>query len=552
MLCPNCRVQVKRDNLGEFLCPNCNARLCPKAHIFYGKICPYCGWEDPNYSLWQKAQKAKLHRPQSKVPDESTEIKTQYICPNCGVSVESINKDCPNCGLLGAKYRVVKAAPTGAMSAPASPSIPTKPILDSIPREPVMKRASKPAKSAFVKEVARAEPRQWKFPSLRQFVRPALASLLSCIIITGLVFGGIYANRFFSRNAEPGIPPPATAVTPSKTYTLSTNVVPATGGKIDTVPPLSADGTFEPGSQVTLTAVPDNCHTFSCWDGLAESSETVTITMDSNKSITANFRLKETTPPIISQVKANCNSDIGAIITWLTDKPATGQVDYGKTKEYGLTAVSNDELTNDHSIHLTRLEPNTTYYFKVKSADECGSEASDTKMLITLREISCGERVGQRAIDFTLPYYNAQSLNKSGTEALSTYIGEKKILLNFWSTYCGACIGEFPLIRGIYEDENFANRNSADSDFVVFTVCIDSKINEAPGRIEILEDKFSDEAGPFTFPILMDSVGQTKKDYHIWTIPETVFIDSDGIIREIKIGRFQNIEEIEAILNSLN
>ena len=77
-------------------------------------------------------------------------------------------------------------------------------------------------------------------------------------------------------------------------------------------------------------------------------------------------------------------------------------------------------------------------------------------------------------------------------------------------------------------------------------------MNEAPGRIETLEAKFSNEAGPFTFPILFDLVGQTKKDYHIWTIPETVFIDSDGIIRKIQIGRFKNIEEIETILKSLN
>jgi peroxiredoxin len=76
-------------------------------------------------------------------------------------------------------------------------------------------------------------------------------------------------------------------------------------------------------------------------------------------------------------------------------------------------------------------------------------------------------------------------------------------------------------------------------------------MNEAPGRIKGLEVKFTD-AGPFTFPILFDSVGQTKKDYHIWTIPETVFIDSDGIIRNIQIGRFKSQEEIETILKSLN
>jgi thiol-disulfide isomerase/thioredoxin len=277
--------------------------------------------------------------------------------------------------------------------------------------------------------------------------------------------------------------------------------------------------------------------------------------MDSDKSITANFKPKDSTPPVISEVKADGNSDVSATISWLTDKPATAKVDYGKTKEYGLSAISSEGLTTNHKVQITGLEPNTTYYFAVKSANECGNEADETKMLTTLREISYGEREGQRALDFTLPYYNddnPESPNKSGTETLSTYIGKKKILLNFWSTYCGACIGEFPYIRGIYEDENFANRNFANSDFVVLTVCIDSKIDEAPGRIKTLEDKFSSESGPFTFPILMDSVGQTKKDYHIWTIPETIFIDSDGIIREIKIGRFQNIEEIEAILNSLN
>ena len=176
-------------------------------------------------------------------------------------------------------------------------------------------------------------------------------------------------------------------------------------------------------------------------------------------------------------------------------------------------------------------------------------------MIITAREVTYGERVGQRALDFTLPYYydkNPGSPNKSGSETLSNYLGKKKIMVNFWSTFCGACIGEFPYIRDVYQDENFANGNSADSDFVVFTICIDSKIDEAPARIVTLENKFIADTGPFTFPILMDSIGQTQTDYHVWTIPETIFIDSDGIIREIKIGRFENVDQIKAELNSLN
>jgi thiol-disulfide isomerase/thioredoxin len=556
ILCPRCHRQVKADNLGELICPSCNLRLCPKAHVFDGKICPYCGWEDPNYSLWLKEQKAREQkRRDSKTADEPGEIKAQYICPRCGTSVDAARKDCPFCGFLGAKYQAAKPTPSAAPM-PTRSIAPIKPILASLPRESKSKSVAGPAKSTFVKEVASSEGRHWHFPSLRKFVRPVMASMLTGIIIVGLVFGGIYLSRFIGKNPEPGgVLPPATAVGPSKTYVLTTNIVPAAGGEITTAPPPDANGTFAPDSQVTLTAAPDDCFTFGYWDGVPDTSETITITMDSDKNITANFKPKDTTPPCISEVNADCNSDISATISWQTDKPAVGQIDYGKTKDYGLSAISSEEMSTSHKVRVTNLEPNTTYYIQIKSTDQCGNQANTTKMITTAREITCGERVGQRAIDFILPYYhddNPESPNKSGTETLSTYIGKKKIMLNFWSTYCGACIGEFPFMRGIYENENFANKNSASSDFVIFTICIDSKIDEAPGRIKILESKFSEETGPFTFPMLMDSVGQTKKDYHIWTIPETVFIDSDGIIREIKIGRFQNIDEIETILNSLN
>lgn len=560
VLCPRCRKQLRADNLGELLCPTCNLRLCPKAHIFDGKICPYCGWEDPNYSLWLKKQKDQIHRPQSRIQEEPTEIAAQNVCPNCGVTIGGIQKRCPNCGWLGAKSGVAKASQTGTVSTPPRPVVSTKSILESIPRETKQKSVKEPARSTFVKEVADAGGKNWQFPPLRQFIRPVLASTLAGVVITGLVFGGIYSAKFIRQKIEagtlPSIPtPPILTTAPPKTYMLSTNTVPATGGEIRIDPPSSGTGTFESGSQVTLTAIPSDCYSFGYWDGISDSTEKVTVSMDSDKSITANFKPKDSTPPVISRIKGDGSSDISVTISWLTDKPSSSQVDYGQTKDYGLTAVSNQELTTNHRVYVTGLEPNTTYYFLVKSTDQCGNEAEETKMITTARPIPYGERVGQRALDFTLPYYhddNPESPNKSGAETLSTYIGKKKIMLNFWSTFCGACIGEFPYIRGIYENENFANGNSANSDFMVLTVCIDSRIDEAPARIVTLESKFMDETGPFTFPILMDSVGQTEEDYHIWTIPETVFIDTDGIIREIKIGRFHNIEEIETILNSLN
>jgi len=416
-------------------------------------------------------------------------------------------------------------------------------------------QTSAPPKSPILHEIAKAERREWDFSPLKRFIRPVLASLLVVIVLSGLVLGGIYITRFVSQNIELGTQPSPPPLTPSKTYALSTNAVPETGGEIRIVSPSSSSGTFEPNSQVTLTAIPDDCYTLNYWDGASDSSETITITMDSNKSVTAHFRLKDTTPPAISEVKATSYSDVSATITWETDKPATSHVEYGKTKDYGLSAESNGELTTSHKIRLTGLEPSKTYYFMVKSEDKCGNEATKTEMLTTLREMLVGDRVGNRAPDFVLPEYqdnnNPGSPNNGELVKLSDFKG-KKILLNFWNTFCGACIGEFPYLRAIYEDKNWADKNSADSDFVVVTISIDERADRVD-RIAKLEDKYRDEAGPFTFPILLDTEeNPTKDSYHIWTIPKTVFIDSDGIIREIKMGRFKDEGEIIDILNRLD
>ncbi len=359
-------------------------------------------------------------------------------------------------------------------------------------------------------------------------------------------------------------PPPQIPVsTSAQTYTLTTSVSPPDAGQISRSPDME---TYHDGDKVKLTAIPNNdCYTFGRWEigDALDWGETITITMDSNRSVTHYFKLEDTIPPAILDVAVvhAKTTDISATITWETDDEVTSQVEYGETEAYGKTAQSKSEPdTSDgfkYSARLTGLEPNTTYYFKVKVKDKCGNpETSSAKELTTLSKIPDGYEVGKRALDFTLPYYhddNPESPNKKGkTETLSKYIGKKKILLNFWNTFCGACIGEFPFIREIYDDEKLADRNSGHSDFAVITICIDSRIDEAADRIKILEDKYSGEVGPFTFPILLDSEGETKKSYHIWTIPYTIFIDSDGIIREIKMGRFKDEGEIIDILNRLD
>jgi uncharacterized repeat protein (TIGR02543 family) len=53
-------------------------------------------------------------------------------------------------------------------------------------------------------------------------------------------------------------------------------------------------GEYESGLKVTLSVTAASGYTFDYWDGAASgSSTTVTVTMDSNKSITAHFKAKE-------------------------------------------------------------------------------------------------------------------------------------------------------------------------------------------------------------------------------------------------------------------
>ena len=75
-------------------------------------------------------------------------------------------------------------------------------------------------------------------------------------------------------------------------YTLTTSASPSAGGSVSTNP---GGTSFASGTQVTLTATPASGYTFSGWSGDASGTATsVTVTMDSNKTVTANFAVNQT------------------------------------------------------------------------------------------------------------------------------------------------------------------------------------------------------------------------------------------------------------------
>ncbi len=70
------------------------------------------------------------------------------------------------------------------------------------------------------------------------------------------------------------------------TYTLTTAVSPGGSG---TISPAAGDHTYNEGEVVPVTATPASGYVFDHWSGACSGSSTCSVTMNANKSVTANF-----------------------------------------------------------------------------------------------------------------------------------------------------------------------------------------------------------------------------------------------------------------------
>ena len=107
------------------------------------------------------------------------------------------------------------------------------------------------------------------------------------ILIPILVMGILLVGACVTPTTPPSTEAPPTKQPTPITYNLSVSVSPSGAGSVS-----PSDGEYKEGTQVKLTASPTGGYTFDYWSGDASgSAATITITMDSNKSVTAYFKL---------------------------------------------------------------------------------------------------------------------------------------------------------------------------------------------------------------------------------------------------------------------
>jgi hypothetical protein len=96
--------------------------------------------------------------------------------------------------------------------------------------------------------------------------------------------------------------------------------------------------------------------------GRSSSSGNVTVQVDNG-------------PTISNVAVAPGLTASSARITWSTNVPADGQVEYGLTTAYGLTTPVDDVADVRHDMQLTGLSPGAAYHYRVRSRDAAGAPA---------------------------------------------------------------------------------------------------------------------------------------------------------------------------------
>ncbi|HUI88404.1 MAG TPA: TlpA disulfide reductase family protein [Anaerolineales bacterium] len=142
---------------------------------------------------------------------------------------------------------------------------------------------------------------------------------------------------------------------------------------------------------------------------------------------------------------------------------------------------------------------------------------------------------GDRISNFTMPLFSGFELNGQNQFNLADYRG-KVVMINFWASWCKPCEQEAA-------DMEQAWQFYKDDGRVVF-IGADYVDTEPEARAYLA--KFS-----ITYPNGPDLGTRVSQLFRIKGVPETYFIDPQGILQYAQIGPFSSVDEIKSIINPL-
>lgn len=150
----------------------------------------------------------------------------------------------------------------------------------------------------------------------------------------------------------------------------------------------------------------------------------------------------------------------------------------------------------------------------VDTEESFSSEQRGVDLLkTTARE---GLTQGDMAPDFTLTTLDGKEVQLSDLKG-------KKVIVNFWATWCPPCKAEMPHMQNYYDEF------SQDENVEILAVNLTSG-----DKVESVQNFVKDYG--LTFPIPMDEAGTVGHTYEAITIPTSYMIDSNGRIQNKVVG----------------
>jgi cytochrome c biogenesis protein CcmG, thiol:disulfide interchange protein DsbE len=142
---------------------------------------------------------------------------------------------------------------------------------------------------------------------------------------------------------------------------------------------------------------------------------------------------------------------------------------------------------------------------------------------------------GDKIPDFSMPLFTGYELNGGQQVKLSDLRG-KVVLINFWASWCKPCEQEAADLRtawNLYKDTGK----------VVF-IGVDYVDTEPEARAYL--EKFGIE-----YPNGPDLGTKVSQLFRIKGVPETYFIDQQGVLKRVQVGPFTSVDDIKAVIDPM-
>ncbi len=105
---------------------------------------------------------------------------------------------------------------------------------------------------------------------------------------------------------------------------------------------------------------------------------------------------------------------------------------------------------------------------------------------------------------------------------LNSLPGPRALLVNFWTTWCTPCIKEMPSM------DRLQGRISRDQLLIL------PLVRDGKGLAEAV--RFYRSYGLVNLPVAADRFGKVSHEHHIGPVPQTLFVDQQGLVKGLLIG----------------